>query len=285
MSHDVEEERPAWDSGGPRVRATLEKLGRGGLDPQLAGEIVTSVARIAADALDQARPVRPGDDAGRSGIIQAMRTVVGLAGQLVRGARDRHHLPIASTACSAGCAHCCKLHVSISPPEAIVLAAFLRDTVKPIEPLVRRIEAMAREVAAMDHDARMAANRDCPLLSDGRCIAYPVRPLACAAANSFDADACARGGEIPVEPNQLYAIHATQIGLSVASRARGLDFDRYELCNALAIALRTSDAAERWLRGERIFQRTPGDPEIGETIDAFVARDPALTRRRSPQRA
>lgn len=274
MSDDVEE-RPAWDSGGPAVLATLERMAEKGIDPELVSEIVTSVARIAADTLAEAR--------GRAGVIQLMRGVVGLAGQVVRGARDdaqRRKLPVAPTACSAGCSHCCKLHVSLSAPEAIVLSAFLRDTMKRAElaALTERVEAMASRVATMDHDQRMAADLECGLLVDGQCVAYPVRPLACAAANSLDADACARGKEIPIESHQLCAIHATQIGLSVASAARALDYGRYELNNALAVALRTPDAAERWLTGERLFLKTPGDPTLGDATEGFVARDPHLKR-------
>lgn len=250
--------------------ATLEKLAERGIDPQLASEIVTSVSRIAAEALPE-------------GVIPTMRAVVGLAGQVVRGAREeavRRRLPVAQTACAAGCAHCCKLHVSISAPEAIVLATFLRDTLSPtaLATVTARVEATAARVATFDHDARMEADLACALLVEGRCIAYPVRPLACAAANSLDAEACARGGEIPIEPNQLSAIHATQIGLAVASAARALDYGRYELSGALAVALRTPDAAERWLRGEKLFTRTPGDPRLGEATEAFVARDPHLAR-------
>ncbi len=274
MSDEVEE-RPPWDSGGPAVLATLERMAQRGIDPELVSEIVTSVSRITAEALAGA--------SGRAGVIGVMRSVVGLAGQVVRGARDdaeRRRLPVAQTACSAGCAHCCALHVSVSPPEAIVLAAFLRDTLGAHEltSLIARVESLAARVVTMDHDARIAAKLDCALLVEGRCIAYPVRPLACAAANSLDAAACARGDEIPIEPLQLCAIRATQIGLAVASAARALDFERYELTNALAVTLRTPDAADRWLAGERLFRKTPGDPALGDATHAFVARDPHLVR-------
>lgn len=257
MRAEVEEQRPAWNSGGPLVAATLERFSARGLSPEVASEIVTSVSRIAAGALNDAR--------GRAGVIQVMRTVVGLAGQVVRGAHDdakRRRLPIAEVACAAGCAHCCKLHVSISAPEAIVLAAFLRDTRPP-----REVDAIL---------ARLDARPTCPLLVNDQCIAYPVRPLPCAAANSLDAEACARGGEIPIDGLKLGAIRATQIGLSVAAMARGLDFDRYELRGALRVALTTPDAAERWLAGERLFTQVDGDPVIDQTIEAFVARDPLL---------
>jgi Fe-S-cluster containining protein len=249
-----------------------------GFDPEHASEIVTSVSRILADALSRAR--------GQRGVIDLMRTTVGLASRVVRGAREeseRRSLPVVATACADKCSHCCRLHVSISAPEAIVLAAFLRDTLDKtaFDTLAAHVVETAERVASLDRDARVASRIPCPLLAGDRCVAYPVRPLACAAANSYDATACASGDEIPIEPIQLGAIRATQIGLATASVARAVDHGRYELAGALALTMRTPDAADRWLSGERLFTSTPGDtPEArtGEVASAFVARDPHLAR-------
>lgn len=270
--------RPDWDSGGPAVQQVLAAMAGRGFSPEGASEIVTSVSRILAEALAGAR--------GRGGVIEAMRLTVGLASRAVRGARDdagRRSLPVVATACADGCAHCCRVHVSISAPEAIVLAAYLRDTLEgaALARLTAHVEHTAQRVAGLDREARIASGVPCPLLDSGHCLAYRVRPLACAAANSFDASACASGGEIPIEPIQLGAIRATQIGLATASAARALDHARYELAGALAVALRTPDAAERWLAGERLFASTPGDTaeaRVSEVAAAFVARDPHLAR-------
>lgn len=267
--------RPRWDSGGTAVQQTLRAMAGQGFDPEDASEIVTSVSRIVSEALPSAR--------GQRGVIDVMRTTVGLASRVVRGARERTSLPIAPSACADGCSHCCRVHVSISAPEAIVLAAFLRDTYdqESIAKLTAHVAEIAKQVAGMDRDARIESKVPCPLLDGDRCAAYQVRPLPCAAANSYDARACASGGEIPIEPIQLGAVRATQLGLSTAIAARGLDNGRYELAGALAVALRTKDVAERWLRGERLFTSTPGDtPEatISDVAQAFVARDPHLPR-------
>lgn len=270
---EKEPPRPKWDAGGSAVQETLRAIAGQGFDPEAASEIVTSVSRILGEALGGARD--------RAGVIDVMRMTVQLASRVVRGARDgRRSLPVV---CADGCAHCCKVHVSISAPEAIVLAAYLRDTLKKdaLAKLTARVEETAAKVATMDRDARVVSRVPCPLLEGERCSAYQVRPLPCAAANSYDASACAKGGEIPIEPIQLGAIRATQIGLSTAAVARGLDNGRYELAGALTIALNTPDAAERWLRGERLFRATPGDtPEerISSVAHAFVERDPHLPR-------
>lgn len=265
--------RPRWDSGGTAVQQVLRAMAGQGFDPEDASEIVTSVSRVVAEALGAAK--------GQRGVIDVMRTTVGLASQVVRGARKS--LPVVPSACADGCSHCCRVHVSISAPEAIVLAAFLRDTrdEKSLVRLAAHVEETAKHVAAMDRDARVASKIPCPLLDGDRCVVYQVRPLPCAAANSYDASACASGGEIPIEPVQLGAIRSTQLGLSAAIAARGLDNGRYELAGAVAVALRTRDGAERWLRGERLFERTPADTseaKVKEVANAFVARDPHLPR-------
>jgi len=273
MKRTEEAARPAWDAGGPNVHAALAALAARGFDAEEGSEVVTSVSRIVADALVDAHDAE--------GVIDLMRAVVRLGSNVVRGAREATRLPIAPSACASGCAHCCRVHVSITAPEALVLAAFLRDTRKDLDALLARIQATAEAVRSLDQDARMTAKIDCPLLEGERCAAYPVRPLSCAAANSFDASACARGGEIPIEPLLLGGLRATSLGLSVAAAARGLDGGRYELASALAVALSTPDAAERWLAGERLFTATVADPapeRLRATCDAFVARDPSLPR-------
>jgi hypothetical protein len=45
-----------------------------------------------------------------------------------------------------------------------------------------------------------------------------------------------------------------EIGVTRALKSAGLDANIYELNSALAAALETPDAAERWARGEQVFQ-------------------------------
>jgi hypothetical protein len=276
MSSDDEAPRPPWDAGGPHVQAALAALAARGFDAEAGSEVVTSVSRILAEQLADAR-----GEGARLAPIGLMRSVLRLGSNVVRGAREGARLPIAASACAVGCAHCCRVHVSVTPPEAFVLAAFLRDTRADLAAVTARVVEAAERVRSMDQDARLAAKLACPLLEGERCAAYPARPLACAGANSFDAAACARGGEIPLEPLLLGGLRATSLGLSVALAARGLDAGRYELAHALAVALTVPDAAARWLAGERLFTATPADPEparLAATHDAFVARDPHLPR-------
>ncbi len=282
----AEPPRPAWNAGGPVVEAALEAFRAIGFDPRVGSELLTSASRILADTLAESS-----DEPARDRVIALMRAALSVASNGVRGARDdarRRKLPLAPTACAEGCAHCCHLHVSLSAPEAIVLATFLRETKTDAElaTLRARIEATAARVRGLDQAARVGI--PCPLLEGTACGAYPVRPLVCAAANSLDAAACARAvetgvGELPIEPLQYGTIRGVQTALAVALSARGLDMGRHELAQSLAIALAHDDAAERFLDGERLFAAvtSAGDaPEerLRTTCEAFVARDPHLAR-------
>ena len=75
-------------------------------------------------------------------------------------------------ACGAGCAACCCQPIPLTPLEALLLTRYAHLRLRPEE----------RAPLARNHAAALALpplRRNCPLLLDGRCAAYVVRPLAC----------------------------------------------------------------------------------------------------------
>lgn len=265
---DAEPERPRFDAGGPIVEATLAELA---IDREIAGETITTAARFVAET---------------PSAVDAVRGVVRLAMMATREARK--HLPMFQAACAEHCDACCHLHVSISVPEALVLAAFLRGTLSParLTEVSARVDRVAKRVRTYNQGERLRAKVACPLLEGRSCVAYPVRPIACAGAASADANACDRAlagqtAEIPIDPALHGATRAARVGLGAGLLARGADFRRYELAGALSIALAHHDAEERFTRGETLFERaaTPADASVSAihtVASAFVARDPAL---------
>jgi hypothetical protein len=265
---DAEPERPRFDAGGPIVSATLAELA---IDPEIAGETITTAARFVAET---------------PSAVDSVRGVVRLAVTATREARK--HLPMFEAACAEHCDACCHLHVSISVPEALVLAAFLRDTLSTerLAEVRARVDRVAKRVRTYNQGERLRARVACPLLEGGSCVAYSVRPIACAGAASADADACDRAlageaAEIPIDPALHGATRAARIGLGAGLLARGVDFRRYELAGALSIALANEDAEARFANGETLFEpaATPADASVSaihNVASAFVARDPAL---------
>jgi hypothetical protein len=100
----------------------------------------------------------------------------------------------------------------------------------------------------------------CPLLSEGRCVAYEARPLACRGANSYDAEACRRGYENPTEDAVIptydpaaQTADAVRSGISNGAGQNRLDGTLLELIAALKIALETPNAGKDWSRGKPVF--------------------------------
>ena len=171
--------------------------------------------------------------------------------------------------CSKGCSHCCHMWVSVSAPEALVLAARLRTEGRDLAPIL----AKAKLTQDMDFDARGRFVAPCPLLGDDHgCSVYDARPLACRTATSADADVCRRAylelsdEDIPQPMFFLAERAAYAIAMKGAFRRTGLPTAAYELNSALTIALLTPDAERRWLQGEDIFLDVQQDPH-GDPFD------------------
>lgn len=165
-------------------------------------------------------------------------------------------------ACRAGCSWCCYIPVAVTPPEALVIAQYLR-TYAPADVFAatqQRLAENAARIAPLSLSDHADARIPCALLRHGQCIAYEARPIRCRRWHSFDSTACEEGfydAQAPVVPVDPYAYDAggsVQTGLSAGSVRAGLDGVQYELHSAVSRALEASDAADRWVGGETVFR-------------------------------
>jgi hypothetical protein len=164
-------------------------------------------------------------------------------------------------ACGEGCAHCCLLLAEVRPAEALYMAAHLRAVLSAdrLDAVRAKVVAVARRVRGMDKHARAEARIPCSLLEEERCSVYEARPFACRACNSSSAADCeaalgdAKVTTIRYAP-QSALYHYAGAALLQALDVAGLHHERMELNTALAVALSTPDAAERWLAGEPVFR-------------------------------
>jgi Fe-S-cluster containining protein len=168
----------------------------------------------------------------------------------------------AAPACREGCTWCCHQRVGASAAEVLRAVRYLRETLPAEE--VKAVRARAAEVvarrAALPPGARGKAVLPCPLLADGRCLAYPVRPLTCRGFNSSDAERCrealAPGGRRDVPsygPQQRFYTFVLD-GLRAGLAEARLDGELLELAAALVAALDDPAAEARWLAGEGVFR-------------------------------
>jgi len=193
-------------------------------------------------------------------VYELAANALGFAQQEIE--RMVEHTPAESRpACRAGCAFCCVIPVAVSPPEALYMAAWLQETLSAEEQvdLRTRLRTRVEERQGWTVEARWARKRFCIFLrDDGQCGIYAIRPLACRGYSSLSRATCEeaftdKGDRVRVHAGVRELAAGVIYGLVLASKELGLEWGRHEIEAAVLRALETPDAAERWVRGERVF--------------------------------
>lgn len=193
-----------------------------------------------------------------------------------------------SWACAQGCAFCCHNAASVSAPEAFRLAdAVRRLPPAEAEALTEAVRARAEAVRGLSLDEQSRRRTPCALLGAGdACRLHAARPLPCIGLVSMDRSACEQvfreerpRAKIPVDRVFFSVAGAHNLALRLASRDAGLGARRYELHEALALALADPGAQARWLAGEDPFAGCRPDPtSVGKRAEANLQHMDALTR-------
>lgn len=166
-------------------------------------------------------------------------------------------------ACCAGCSLCCWLRVDVFAHEVFLIAHHIRDRFPATEiaELTARLAMHAAKVRALTPYEHAMQNIVCPLLRDGRCSIYEVRPQACRRHHSRDLGACQFTYDHPTDlefpgahDRDLFRTlsEAMQEGIDVYAQL-GFDETVYELGTALAEALQTPSRWQVWRDRGRAF--------------------------------
>ncbi|HVJ55043.1 MAG TPA: YkgJ family cysteine cluster protein [Aliidongia sp.] len=170
--------------------------------------------------------------------------------------------PERAFACAQGCDACCHQRIACTVPEAIGIALGLSArSDEEIAGVAGRAREVHEKSATLDPLARIRTGLPCPLLQDGACSIYEMRPLACRTVNSYDRKACDRffrafafdkprpqWGTITEATGQML------LGFGRALDSVGLDGGLVELSSALAMILADPGLIDRYLAGERVFE-------------------------------
>jgi Fe-S-cluster containining protein len=155
--------------------------------------------------------------------------------------------------------------VGVTAPEALAIAAYVRNNLSRAEQ--QRIHELAAENAKKIPSRKPGDSNlpplQCPLQGqDHVCCVYAARPLRCRILHAIavakemgDRSApCGSQAEAPDENRHEQTVaEGIEIGVTRALKSAGLSANVYELNSALATALDTPDAAERWANGEDVF--------------------------------
>jgi hypothetical protein len=200
-------------------------------------------------------------DRGPGVVLKIVADAHGHADWLTDGAKTM--MPPGPIACRVGCTYCCHLRVITTIPEVLRIAEYVRTKLgdQAVAAVRERISEHAVATAGLDAEARRRLRLPCSLLKDGLCSAYEVRPLSCRGWNSVDLSGCeadfrepAAGVRVPIYEGQYLVNAYVQAGVVDGLRTGDVQADRVELQEALGVALEKTDAAERWLQGERVFE-------------------------------
>lgn len=168
-------------------------------------------------------------------------------------------------ACAEGCSFCCHgYEVHVSPLEVLSIAEHIAQSLdaEAARALVMHIleTQEAKEQHSVDEVPR--TNFACPLLKDGACQVYAVRPFTCRGFNSYDAKDCeTRKVEQDTSTVIEGYIHPRRISQSVhngfqqALESLKVHGDVLDLTPALLIAFTNPNVRELWLAGEDVFDQ------------------------------
>lgn len=258
-------------SGGARVRGYNDPAMRTG------AKILALIEASLREASPEARDFFERERTRARELLAARRDAESVA-EVVLAAADRLEPLVAELtderppACGRGCSRCCHgLKIEASAPEAIAIAQYLSGLTP--EELTATREQMAEEAAfarTLDAATRWREQTPCAFLEDvtGECVIHDVRPFTCRAHTSMSVAQCDTAASDPERLTTIerHPIPAAVFGmaksaLTVACSEVGLDPRSFELTNAVSVALNEPGAAERWARGELVFDAavTPSD--------------------------
>jgi len=212
-------------------------------------------------------------------------TAVKLTFRAARRAEQTFLPVVQAVACKPGCGFCCHgVRVDVTAPEVLTIARGFRETLskEQIAVVLGRVKEHARAIRSMTFAELRRARTPCPMLDEASnlCAVHDARPMRCRAHHSLDVAACEdecmhpdeeRG--IPRYPEVMNAYEAMMLGQRRALAGARLDLRSFELSLALEVALEVEDAAERWARGERVFDAAVFEwPDAEQAPESDVAR-------------
>jgi Fe-S-cluster containining protein len=178
------------------------------------------------------------------------RRIYAWADEAVAHELDRLQRSAAGVAsCRAGCCHCCRYHILINVVEAQTLALYVQRKMTPVQ--IHALQARTKRwhqwndsgpgrypADAIGGPADFSGYRHfCPLLVDGRCSAYPARPLVCRAHFVSSSPALCRAANDPqttadapaVLMEIAMAIHGPLKAIQERIEAAGMEFSRSQM--------------------------------------------------------
>ena len=151
--------------------------------------------------------------------------------------------------CRAGCSYCCcKPGVLVSVPDLLRIvdhigSAFSADAAAAVGERARRY---ASQMEGRGLSEYVGESVPCPLLVDGRCSVYDIRPLVCRGYNSTNVDRCRQAHLDPEALVPIFSVlkdvtDGAMVGAAQGLKAAGFNDALVDLGTGLNIALSAND--------------------------------------------
>lgn len=173
-------------------------------------------------------------------------------------------------ACRQGCSLCCSLRVDVFAHEIFPLARHIRSHFTPgeISRLLERLAQHTETVTALTPFEHATTNLPCPMLQEGSCTVYEVRPHSCRRHHSQDLAACQFTFDHPTDletpaahHRELYQTLSAAMQQNAAAYVEaGFDPTIYELGSAVYEALSDPESWTGWLGRQNAFLQASVTP-------------------------
>ncbi|HEY3900517.1 MAG TPA: YkgJ family cysteine cluster protein [Chthoniobacter sp.] len=173
-------------------------------------------------------------------------------------------------ACCEGCGVCCSLRIDVFAHEVFLIAHYIRShfNADEIANLMVRLGTHFEKVMPLTPFEHVTQNIECPLLQNGRCTVYAVRPHSCRRHHSQDFATCQYTFDHP-DDLESPAAHDRDLFKALTGAMQqnidvyadlGFDHTIYELGTAVNEALKDAASWQRWRDHEQAFIHTSVTP-------------------------
>lgn len=103
--------------------------------------------------------------------------------------------------CRHGCSHCCYLRVEAYAFEVNSIVHYVNTELnsKTRNLIKDALQKQFNVIRKMSEGEHLHTNVQCPLLVNGKCAVYPVRPVSCASYHSLDEQKCKKSYDDPYD--------------------------------------------------------------------------------------
>lgn len=166
--------------------------------------------------------------------------------------------------CKKGCEYCCHQPVFANIQEVLLVVQYIKSnfSTKEIEEITQKAKAKKEISASGKAKDLIKFSHACPLLKDGACSVYSVRPMACRIYMSSDVKSCIKRYELSSDTNSFPALFEFLLiagrnmneGFAVRLSELKLQISENRFEELLYLFLSDGEIIDKWLSGHNVVE-------------------------------